>query len=106
MDMTMDLPVERPRPRAAGAGPRCASPLGRHVSSRPHTDGAPQRWSQARQGSGEVLSVQRPPGRSPVQPLDSFLATGSSHGTAGTQTRGVDRGVRQGLGVSSNQGAS
>ena len=106
MDNTADHRAERPR------DPSPLAPVGAipaHVRRRrrpAQPDGAPQRWSPPRQGSGEVLlSVPRLPGRSPVQPLDSFLACGTPARALPAGTRGSGWETPSGQGVSSGQGA-
>ena len=108
MDTMTGRLVERPRVLAQPRRDRAPHRQGVGLVSAPrHIDGAPQRWSPPEQGSGEVLPpVLRPPGRSPVQPLDSFLAADPSRVMGRAQAYGVDRGVRQGLGISANRGVS
>ena len=108
MDTMPDERRTRPRVLAQPGRDRAQQRRSAQLVGGPgHIDGAPQRWSPPVQGSGEVLlPVLRPPGRSPVQPSDSFLTSGSYHRTGRAQAHGVDRGVRLGLGISGNQGAS
>ena len=99
--------VERPGAHAVRSGPSvrargdAAEALGRAVH------GADQRWSPARPGSGEPGSaLLRPPGRSPVQPLDSPLATGPSVRTRRLPDRGLVGGTDRGPATSSTRGSA
>ena len=69
--------------------------------------GVDERWSPARPGSGEPgLVLLRPPGRSPVQPLDSPLATGPSVRTHRLRGHGPVGGTGRGPGTRSTRGSA
>ena len=107
MDTTADRLVERPGAHAVRSEPSvrargdAAGGVGRQVH------GVVGRWSPARPGSGEPgLVLLRPPGRSPVQPLDSPLATGPSARTHRLQDRGPVGGTGRGPGTRSARGSA
>lgn len=107
MDTMADRLVERPGAHAVRSGPsvRVRGDVAEGIRGRVH--GVDERWSPARPGSGEPGSaLLRPPGRSPVQPLDSPLATGPSARTRRLPDHGLVGGTDRGPATRSTRGSS
>ena len=99
--------VDRPGAHAVRARPFVRAPREAHDEAGQRWHGVEERWSSARPGSGEPGQARsRPPGRSPVQPLDSPLATGPSVRTRRLQDHGPVGGTGRGLGVGSTRGSA
>ena len=107
MDAMADRLVARSGAHAVRSGPthRARGDAASRTGGCGHR--ADERWSPARPGSGELgQALLRPPGRSPVQPLDSPLATGPSARTRRVRDRGPVGGTGRGPGVGSTRGSA
>ena len=105
MDTMAGRLVERPGAHAVRSGPSVRARGDAAEGTGEQVHGVDERWSPARPGSGEPgRALLRLPGRSPVQPLDSPLATGPSARARRLQDRGPVGGTGRGPGVSSTAG--
>ena len=107
MDTMAGRLVERLGAHAVRSGPSARARGGAVDGVGRQVHGVDERWSPARPGSGEPEpALLRPPGRSPVQPLDSPLATGPSGRTHRVEGRGTVGGTARDLGIGSPRGSA
>ena len=107
MDAMAGRLVERPGAHAVRSGPSVRVRGDAAEDTRRWVHGARERWSPARPGSGEPGSaLLRLPGRSPVQPLDSPLATGPSVRTCRIPDHGPVGGTGRGPGTRPTRGSA